>query len=81
MDKAQIQSAIHYLYLKGLSATDIKKDMDQSLCESAPSYETVRFWVSEFKHGRTNVFDEERSSSGRPKEVTTPEMIKKYVIL
>ncbi|EFN78432.1 hypothetical protein EAI_13701, partial [Harpegnathos saltator] len=36
--------------------------------ESAPSFTTVKYWVAEFKRGRT---------SGRPNEVTTPEMVKK----
>ncbi|EFN89492.1 hypothetical protein EAI_01724, partial [Harpegnathos saltator] len=36
---------------------------------------TVRYWVAEFKRGRTSCQDEHRS--GRPNEVTTSEMMKK----
>jgi histone-lysine N-methyltransferase SETMAR len=35
----------------------------------------VKYWVAEFKRGRTSCQDEHRS--GRPIEVTTPEMVKK----
>ncbi|EFN88306.1 Putative uncharacterized protein FLJ37770, partial [Harpegnathos saltator] len=43
--------------------------------ESAPSFTTVKYWVAEFKRGRMSCQDEHRS--GQPKEVTTPEMVKK----
>ncbi|XP_017475512.1 PREDICTED: putative uncharacterized protein FLJ37770 [Rhagoletis zephyria] len=39
------------------------------------SFTTVKYWVAEFKRGRTRSQDEHRS--GRPNEVTTPEMVKK----
>ena len=42
---------------------------------SALSYAQVKFWVGEFKHGRTSLKDEARS--GRPLDATDEEMCKK----
>ena len=42
---------------------------------SAPSYAQVKFWVGEFKRGRTSSEDETRS--GRPQDATDEEMCKK----
>ena len=42
---------------------------------SAPSYAQVKFWVGEFKRGRTSLEDEARS--GRPLDATDEEMCKK----
>ena len=43
--------------------------------DSAPSKTTICRWYAEFKPGRTDTEDAERS--GRPNEVVTPETIKK----
>ena len=43
--------------------------------DSAPSKATICRWYAEFKRGRTDTEDAERS--GRPNEVVTPETIKK----
>ena len=45
------------------------------LGESAHSYATVKNWFAEFKRGPTSIQDGPRS--GRPKTVTTPEIIAK----
>ena len=45
------------------------------LAGSAPSYAQVKFWVGEFKRGRTSLEDESRS--GRPLDATDEEMCKK----
>ena len=58
-----------------LSPTNIKAELDSPLGESAPSFTTVNYWVAEFKRGHTSCQDEHRS--GRPNEVTTPEIVKK----
>ena len=42
---------------------------------SAPSYAQVKFWVGEFKRGRTSLEDETRS--GRPSDATDEEMCNK----
>ena len=75
MEKIGHRYVIQYFYLKGLSPTSIKTELDSTLGESAPSFTTVKYWVAEFKRGRTSCQDEHRS--GRPNEVTTPEMVKK----
>ena len=75
MEKIGHRYVIQYFHLKGFSPTDIKAEIDSTLGESAPSFSTVKYWVAEFKRGRTSCQDEHRS--GRPNEVTTPEMVKK----
>ncbi|XP_032678153.1 histone-lysine N-methyltransferase SETMAR-like, partial [Odontomachus brunneus] len=66
---------IQYFYLKGLSPTNIKTELNSTLGESVPSFTTIKYWVAEFKRGRKSCQDEHRS--GRPNEVTTPEMVTK----
>ena len=66
---------IQYFYLKGLSPTNIKAELDSTLGESAPSFTTIKYWVVEFKRGRTSCRNEHRSD--RTNEVTTTEMVKK----
>ena len=64
-----------YIHLKGVSPTNTKSELDSTLGESAPSFTTIKYWVAEFKRGRTSCQDEHRS--GRPNEVPIPEMVKK----
>ena len=61
--------------MKGLSTTRIQAELDSTLGKSAPSFTTVKHWVTEVKRGRASCQDEHRR--GRPNEVTTPEMGKK----
>ncbi|KYN37246.1 Histone-lysine N-methyltransferase SETMAR [Trachymyrmex septentrionalis] len=67
MEKIGHRYVIQYFHLKGLSPTNIKAELDSTLEESAPSFTTVKYWVAEFKRGRTSCEDEHRS--GRPKMV------------
>jgi len=46
---------------------------DRSIGELAPSYVTVKKWVAQFKHGDFSTCD--APHPGRPKTVTTPEII------
>ena len=64
-----------YLFLKGNTPTQIKDELDSVYGDSAPSFTTVKFWAAEFKCGRKNSGDDERS--GRPKTATTDENIAK----
>ncbi|KYN42498.1 Histone-lysine N-methyltransferase SETMAR [Trachymyrmex septentrionalis] len=64
MEKIGHRYVIQYFHLKGLSPTNIKAELDSTLEESAPSFTTVKYWVAEFKRGRTSCEDEHRS--GRP---------------
>lgn len=75
MEKVENRAVIKYFFLKGLTPKEIKEEMDSTLGTSSSSYSTIKQWVSEFKKGRKSTSDEHRS--GRPIEVTTPEMIEK----
>ncbi|XP_023217030.1 histone-lysine N-methyltransferase SETMAR-like [Centruroides sculpturatus] len=75
MEKSEFRAVIKHLYLKGLTPKEIKAELDEVHGTSAPVFATVYNWVNEFKRGRTSTKDEHRS--GRPVEVTTPEMIDK----
>ncbi|GFY15494.1 mariner transposase [Trichonephila clavipes] len=69
MEKIGHRYVIQYFYLKGLSSTNIKAEPDSTLGESAPSFTIVKYWIAEFKRGRTSYQDEHRSGS-RPNYVT-----------
>ncbi|XP_017480334.1 PREDICTED: histone-lysine N-methyltransferase SETMAR-like [Rhagoletis zephyria] len=75
MEKIGHRYVIQYFYLKGLSPSNIKAEIDSTLGGSAPSFTTIKYWVAEFKRGRTSCQEEHRR--GQPNEVTTPEMVKK----
>ena len=73
MEKIEYRDVIKYLFLKGNTPTQIKDELDAVYGDSAPSFTTVKFWAAEFKRGRTNLGDDERS--GRPKTATTDDNI------
>ena len=64
---------IKHHYIKGSTAKKIKDELGLVHGTSAPSFATVYNWLNEFTCGRTPTKD--RPWSGRPLEVTTPEMI------
>ena len=63
------------MYLKGKSGKEIYGELADVYASSSPSYAQVKFWLVEFKHGRTSIEDEARS--GRPLVATDEEMCKK----
>ncbi|KAL9916863.1 protein GVQW3-like [Glossina fuscipes] len=72
MEKIEYRAVIKYLFLKGNTPTKIKAELDAVYGDSAsPSFTTVKFWVAEFRRGRTSLSDDDRS--GRPKTATTDE--------
>ena len=75
MEKIELRAVIKYFFIKGLSPTEIKAELDSTLNQSAPSFTTVKTWVADFKRGRTSTIDAERP--GRPKTATTEEMVLK----
>lgn len=75
MDKKEFRVLIKHCFLMGKSAKDAKIWLDTHYPGTAPGNSTVKHWYNEFKRGRTNTDDAERS--GRPKEAVTPENIKK----
>lgn len=73
MDKLEYRDVIRYLFLKGNTPSQIKDEFDSLYGDSAPSYTTVKFWAAEFKCGRKNLGDDDRT--WRPKTATTAENI------
>ena len=73
--KVEYRAVIRYLYLKGKTGKEIHGELADAYGSSAPSYAQVKFWVGEFKRGRTYLEDEARS--GRPLDATDEEMCKK----
>ena len=73
--KVEHRAVIQYLYLKGKMGKEIHGELANVYGSSAPSYAQVKFWVGEFKRGRTSLEDESRS--GRPLDPTEEEMRKK----
>ena len=73
--KVEYGAVIRYLYLKGKTCKEIHGELADVYGSSAPSYAQVKFWVGEFKRGRTSSDKEARS--GRPLDATDEEMCKK----
>ena len=73
--KAEYRAVIWYLYLKGKTGKEIHGKLADVYGSSAPSYAQVKFWVGEFKRGRTSLEDEART--GCPLDATYEEMCKK----
>ena len=73
--KVQYRAIIRYLYLKGKTGKEIHGELADVYGSSAPSYAQPKFWVVEFKRGRTSLEDEARS--GRPLDATGEEKCKK----
>ena len=63
------------MYLKDKTGKEIHGELADVYGSSAPSYAQVKFWVGEFKRGRTSLEDEARS--GHPLDATDEEMCKK----
>ena len=73
--KVEYRAIIRYLYLKGKTCKEIHGKLADVHGSSAPSYAQVKFWVGEFKPGRTSLEDE--AKSGRPLVATDEEKCKK----
>ena len=73
--KVEYRAVIRYLYLKGNTGKEIHGELADVYGSSAPSYAQVKFWVGEFKRGRSSLEDEARP--GRPLDTTDEEMCKK----
>ena len=75
MDKIKHLAVIELFVKTGLEPIKIHKEMLNMLGDATPSKTVVCKVVVEFKCGGTRVEDD--SCSGRPKKVTTPNIIKK----
>ena len=70
--KVEYHAVIRYLYLKGKTGKEIHGKLAN--VHDSSSYAQVKFWVGEFKRGRTS---EDEARSGRPLDATNKEMCKK----
>jgi histone-lysine N-methyltransferase SETMAR len=75
MEKSEFRVLIKHYFLRKKTITQTKASLDKYYGDSSPSIGTIHKWFTEFRCGRTSTSDAERS--GRPIEVTTPEMINK----
>lgn len=75
MEKSEFRVLIKHYFLRGKNITQTQKTLQKYYEDSSPSFGMIQKWFSEFRCGRTNTNDAERS--GRPIEVTTPEMVDK----
>ena len=73
--KAEYRVLIYHLKRKTGTGKDIHAELVYVYGSSAPSYSQVKFWVGEFKRGRTSLEDEARS--GHPVDVIDEEMCNK----
>jgi len=69
----ETRAVIRFFYLQGKAPKEIHAVLTETLGEHAPSYATIKNWVAQFKRGNFSTLDVPRP--GRPKTVTTPEII------
>ena len=69
----ETRAIINFFSLQGKAPKEIHAILTETLREHAPSYATAKNWVAQFKHGDFSACDAPRP--GRPKTVTTPEII------
>ena len=46
MEKTEYRAVIKYFVIKGMKATEIKDELQETLGESAPSFATISRWVN-----------------------------------
>ena len=68
MDAVDKRSVIKYFLQKGLSPTEVHKEMASTFRKDAPTIRTVYRWTNNFRFGRVTV--ENEKPPGRPKSVT-----------
>lgn len=79
ISEVEYRSVIKFFVLQKKTCSEIFNLLTSTYLNDAPSLTTVKYWVREFKGGRTSVFDEERE--GRPKEIlqSVDENLKKII--
>jgi hypothetical protein len=73
MDPRDERAVIFYLAKKGLTPMEVKQDMDGVLGETAPSYDTIKYWHRQFKCGRTSTASQ--PSTGHPQVLDMEQFI------
>ena len=63
----------NFFFLQDMAPKEIHAILKETLGEHVPSYGTVKIWVAQFKRGDFSTCDAPRP--GRPKTVTTPDII------
>jgi len=69
----ETRAVIKFSFLQGKAPEEIHAILTETLGEHTPAYATVKNWVDQFKRGDFSTCDAPRP--GRPKTVTTPEII------
>jgi len=70
----ETRAIIKFLFpLQGKVPKEIHAILTEPLGEHSPPYASVKYWVAQFKRGDFSTCDAPRP--GRPKTVTTPEII------
>ena len=75
MDQKQFRVLILHCFLMGKNTVQAKQWLEKCYGNSSPSETTIKRWFADFKRGRRDTDDAERS--GRPNEAVTSENIKK----
>ena len=69
----QTRDDIKFFFLQGKAQKEIHAILEETLGEHATSYDTIKNWVAQFKRSDFSTCD--TPCPGRPKTVTTPEII------
>jgi len=69
----ETRAIINFFYLRGKALKEIHAILTETVGECPPSYATVKSWAPQFKRG--DFFTCGAPRPGRPKTVTTPEII------
>ena len=72
----ETRAVIIFFSLQGKAKKEIHTILIETLGQHAPSYATVKTSVAQFKRGDSSTYDVPRP--GRPKTVTTPEIIDQF---
>jgi transposase len=73
MDKIEYRTVIKFFVKEGLTPNQIRSKFIKVYGDSSSLFSTIKKWAAEFKRGRTSLEDD--LCEGRPKSVTTPEII------
>ena len=69
----ETRAVIKFFFLQGRAPKEIHAILTETLGQHVPSYATAKNWVVKFKFGAFSTCD--APCPGRPKTVTTPEII------
>ena len=77
MDKNEFRVLIKHCYLMGKNTVQAQQWLEKCYPDCAPSKTTIYRWYADFKRGRTDANDAERS--GRPNAAVNPENIEQVL--